>query len=150
MARKPNDKDIKALVKKTEEYVANELCPLLEEMGLADDPKDVRATVGATLSTTGAAVGNGVIRIKKSGGKYSTINLEFDGEEEEEEEETDDPDKLISDKTHELFDMCINLAHNKQEIHANVAAVAATILMVGRDKFGEEWFKKAILTAIVP
>ena len=149
MAR-PSDKHIKILVKTTEEFITDKLLPKMEELGLTENAIEIKSCAAATLQATGAAIGNGVIRLRKKGDKYSSFNSEFDNEPEEEEEEDFDPDQELSDATKNLFELCIKLGRDKKEKRANVAAVAATILMAGRDNFGEEWFKKAILTAIHP
>lgn len=148
MAR-PNDKQIKTLVKKTEEFVTKELCPLLENMGVLDDPRELKASLAATLMTTGSSIGNGVIKVKKKDGKYISINTVFDDEpDEEEDDEVKNQDDIIADKTKDLFETCVRLGRDKDEKLANVAAAAISILMVGRDNFGSGWFRQAILTAV--
>lgn len=148
MAR-PNNKQIEILVKKTEEFAVEELCPLMEKMGILENPNELRASLAATLQSTGAAIGHGVIRIKKKGNKYSSINTVFDDEpDEEEKEEAEDQDEKIAAATKNLLDMCVELGRDKAEIQANVAAAALSMLLVGRDSFGNGWFRTAILNAI--
>lgn len=143
------DKHITALCREAENFVAEKLCPMLEEMTGETCGEEFRRNLFATMMTVGSEIPNESLKIVKKGGKYVIVKRGAHGDEAEEEEEpkeeAEEETKSEKDKAeamgNEISSLIAKIIHcakkyadDKDDYAKILASTAATIAEVGGGK----------------
>lgn len=141
------DKHITALCREAENFVAEKLAPMLEEMTGETGGDDFKKNLFATMMTVGTEIPAGGLKIAKKGDKFVIIKRGAGGDDAEEEEEDDEEEEKSSAKDEEnamgeemsalvakVVRSAKKHAKGKDDYEKILAATAATIAEVGGEK----------------
>lgn len=140
------DKHIAKLCAAAEDFVAETLCPMLEEMTSETCGEEFRKNLFATMMTVGTEIPGESLKIVKKGDKYVIVKRGADDDEAEEEEEDEDEEKSSAkDKKDAMGDEISALvakivrcakkyADDSDDFASIIAATAATIAELGGKK----------------
>lgn len=143
------NKQIAALCREAEDFVAEKLCPMLEEMAGETGGDEFRKNLFATMMTVGTEISTGDLKIVKKGEEFVIVKRGADDgeaeEEKESEEEAEKEPKSEKDKVNAMGDEISSLiakiircakkyADDKDDYAKILASTAATIAEVGGKK----------------